>query len=95
MMRRLTFSQSPPPPPQPKSHPWTRVTVLHKYQYVDASYVMTKIRNSRDMCSSESYLDCLIEYNDVTTLTGAFARVLQMPSLEDPDTFVQVFESLD
>lgn len=56
---------------------------------------MTKIRNSRDMCSSESYLDCLIEYNDVTTLTGAFARVLQMPSLEDPDTFVQVFESLD
>jgi len=81
--------------PVKQTHPWRQVTVLHKYNYVDASHVIAKIQDTAETCDVSSYLDCVIEYQEVVELCGAFATVLATPHIRDPDTFVRVFESLD
>jgi hypothetical protein len=75
-------------------HPWTKVSVLHKYTYVQPSMVVDKIETMHDVCTDETFLDCMVAYNEVTELTKAFAFALDAPEMEDPETFRMVFRGL-
>lgn len=94
----MWFRKPAPKPAAPKPaapvHPWWRLTVLHRYSYIDASYIIDRINHTRSVCTKESYLECLVSYKDVTEMTAEFARITKKPELEDPDVFVRVLESL-
>ena len=75
-------------------HPWTKVSVLHQYTYVQPSKVVEKIEAMHDVCTDETFLDCMVAYNEVTELTKAFALALGAPEMEEPETFRMVFRGL-
>lgn len=75
-------------------HPWTKVTILHTYRYVSPTDVLEKIDAMREVCMVDSFLDCMVEYNEVSKMTKAFAGVLDVSELEDVETFYDVFTAL-
>lgn len=94
-MNLFTRLSAPAPPPIAPSPATPQPTILHRYTYISPAQVARRIDAMRHVCSSENFLHCCVEYNEIRSLCAAFADVLGDTAIADPDAFHAMFGSDD
>jgi hypothetical protein len=68
-------------------------SVLFKWTYVTPVQAVKRIERMKMTCRDAPYLDCVVEYAEVSKITADFSRLHKVPELADPDTFVEYYEA--
>jgi len=68
--------------------------IVVKWNYVTPVHAAQKIRIMRHTCTTGPYLDCVLEYAEVSRLSEEFARLHEMPEIADPDIFLHTFDEM-
>lgn len=71
------------------------VRVLHRHAYVDIHHVAKMIRAIPRVCATESYLECVVVYNEAAGLCSKFAESVREPELRDPFIFLERVDTLE
>ena len=81
------------PAHQPQhQHAFLRSTVLHKWSYVTPGQAAARIRAMHATCRGGPYLDCVLEFAEVSRLSRGFAELHRRPDIADPQAFLEHFE---
>lgn len=77
-----------------QSH-FTKSSVLFKCTYVTPIQTIKRIKNMKHICSMGPYLECVVEYAEVSKITTEFSELHKLPKIADPDEFTKYYyESL-
>ena len=64
-----------------------KLTVVHRNVYYTPRQLAQRIRRCPQVCRTQPYLDCVLEYAELTKLTALFAEACQRPELADLGAF--------
>ena len=67
--------------------------VVHGSGYVNAHDVGRRIKELPEICLLQPYLECVVNYYEITTLCKKFAVALDDETLQDVDVFLASVES--
>ena len=74
---------------------FARSTVLVRWAYVTPAQARLKIRAMQKICREGPFLDCVLEYAEVSKVTTAFAEAHGVPELADPELFLDALDEMD
>ena len=69
-------------------HRLVTTKILHGYRYVGAPQVAQMIKAVPRICNTQTYLECIIHYNDVLNICQKFADAVGDHELRDPEIFL-------
>lgn len=64
------------------------LSVLRGYRYVTPRDAARMILRTQRVCKTGPYLDCVVEWAEIKRVTLEFARLLQEPTLAEPEAFL-------
>lgn len=73
---------------------FAKSSVLFKWTYVTPVQTIKRIQHMKVTCREAPYLDCVLEYAEVSKITSDFSDLHKMPEIADPDAFMKHYESL-
>lgn len=73
----------------------TSVRILHGYRYISAREVAQKIRDIPTVCIEEPFINCVVEYNEVTLMCKMFGKAIGDESIADPELFLRRLEEAE
>jgi len=71
------------------------VKILHGYRYIGPRHAVQMIRRVPRVCSTQSYLECVLAWNEVTHVCKKFSEVMHSPEIMEPDVFMRFFADED
>jgi|APGre2960657444_1045066.scaffolds.fasta_scaffold84218_1 hypothetical protein len=69
-------------------------SVVVKWNYVTPVNVAHQIRQMRATCRTGTFLDCLVEFHEVSKITSKFAQLHDLPGIRDPVDFLRYFDEM-
>ena len=69
-------------------------SVVIKWTYVTPVHVAHQIRAMRATCHTGTFLDCLVEFHEVSKITSKFAQLHGLPGIADPVNFLRYFDEM-
>ena len=73
-----------------QSH-FAKSSVMFKWTYVTPALAVKRIQHMKLTCREAPYLDCVLEYAEVSKITSDFSKLHKLPEIADPDAFVDYY----
>jgi len=70
-------------------------SVVVKCNYVTPLHVAKQIRQMRQTCRTGTFLDCLVEFHEISKITSKFAELHDLPGIRDPVDFLRYFDDMN
>ena len=73
-----------------QSH-FAKSSVMFKWTHVTPVQAVKRIQHMKLTCREAPYLDCVLEYAEVSKITSDFSKLHKLPEIADPDAFVDYY----